>query len=72
LAMTAQHEAIIAELYKAVEPLGSWGDTLSDDEVLEAPGTGAATHSLKCNAKGLRATARDGKLRPVARCGDAS
>ena len=44
--MTAQREAIIAELYKAVEKLGagrellavigSWGDTLSDEDVLEA------------------------------------
>ena len=40
--MTSQHEAIIAELYKAVERLGgncellaiigSWGDTLRDEE----------------------------------------
>jgi hypothetical protein len=44
--MTAQREAIIREIYKAVKCLegsrellaviGSWGDTLSDDEVLEA------------------------------------
>ena len=43
--MTAQHEAIIREIYKAVERLGgsrellgvigSWGDTLTDEEVLE-------------------------------------
>ena len=43
--MTAQHEAIIREIYKAVERLGgsrellavigSWGDKLSDDDVLE-------------------------------------
>ena len=44
--MTAQHEAIIREIYEAVERfggsrellavIGSWGDTLSDEEVLEA------------------------------------
>ena len=43
--MTAQREAIIREIYKAVERLGgsrellaaigSWGNTMSDDEVLE-------------------------------------
>jgi hypothetical protein len=42
--MTAQHEAIIREIYKAVEKLGagrellavigSWGDTLSDEAAL--------------------------------------
>jgi hypothetical protein len=43
--MTAQHDAIIAELCKALAQLGagrqllavvaSWGDTMTDDEVLE-------------------------------------